>query len=488
MPWQRLLDLAQAETSSNARIDWDSAETGGYAQKISLIPSASDAIWRMLHGMHHPNADTSSPPRAYDRLAPPAPPSFVLTGDHETSVAIVGAGFTGLSAALHLAQAGIGVTVLEARHIGWGASGRAFGQVVPYLKHDHAEVLRHYGEARGTRIVDAVAAGPSFVADLIDQLAIACDLRRSGLIFGAHAPSGAKVLAARAAYWQRRGAPVELLDATGAAAAIGSPAYQSALLDHRGVHLNPFAYARGLAIAAVAAGARICQGTKVQSLTRSGDRWRLRVGAHDVTADAVILATNAYTDALWPGLASSVIPVRGHGMVSGPLSDNMRRSILPGGQALTDTRRLFSGVRVLSDGRLHVSLDGPAFGKEAPPRVAKLDARMAHLFPDLGPMQWEEAWSGFVAMTPDHFPRVHVLGPQLYAGLGYSGRGIAAATLIGSELAARIRGVPDADLVFPATDLRPLAWRRVAAVPVTALLWLWRVRDALDDRTQGTRP
>jgi glycine/D-amino acid oxidase-like deaminating enzyme len=437
----------------------------------------------MLRHMHHPSADIASPPRAYTQNAPPAPPGFVLKGPHNTSVAVIGAGFTGLSAALHLAEAGIGVTVLEARQISWGASGRAFGQVVPYLKHDHAEVLHHYGEERGSRIVDAIAAGPALVAGLIERLGIACDLRRSGLIFGAHAPSGAKVLQARADYWQKRGAPVEMLDATAASAAIGSPAYASALLDHRGVHLNPFAYARGLAAAAVAAGAQISDGAKVRSLTRTGDRWQLGVGSHTVTADAVIIATNAYTDTLWPGLADSVIPVRGHGMVSGPLSDNMRHSILPGGQALTDTRRLFSGVRVLADGRLHVSLDGPAFGKEAAPRVAKLNARLARLFPDLGPIAWDEAWSGFVAMTPDHFPRVHELAPNLYAGLGYSGRGIAAATLIGSELAARLKGVADADLVFPATEMKPLAWRRFAAVPVTALLWLWRLRDAIDDRT-----
>jgi glycine/D-amino acid oxidase-like deaminating enzyme len=94
---------------------------------------------------------------------------------------------------------------------------------------------------------------------------------------------------------------------------------------------------------------------------------------------------------------------------------------------------------------------------------------------------WAESWSGFVAMTPDHFPRVHCLAPGLFAGLGYNGRGIAAATLIGAELAARVRGVPDPDLVFPASDLRPLAWRRFAAVPVGALLRLWRLRDTIDD-------
>lgn len=429
-----------------------------------------------------PGTNAKPPPLAYRRLAPPPPATHEAMESCRTTVAIVGAGFTGLSAALHLAEAGIPAIVLEAREIGWGASGRAFGQVVPYLKHDHDQILRHYGTDRGSRIVDAVAAGPALVAGLIERLGIACDLRRSGLIFGAHAPSGARTLAARAGFWQQRGAPVEMLDARAARAATGSDFYQAALLDHRGVHLNPLAYARGLATAAIAAGARIHTGAMVQSVTFEQGHWRLAVGPHTVDADAVVLATNAYTGSAWPGLADSIIPLRGHGMVSGPLSDNLRRSILPGGQALTDTRRLFSGTRILSDGRLHVSLDGPALGAEAQPFVAKLEARLACLFPQLRPIDWEEAWSGFIAVTRDHFPRVHVLAPGLYAALGYTGRGIAAATMIGAELAARVRGAQDRDLAFPASPLRPVPLRRFAAVPVTALLWLWRMRDGIDER------
>jgi glycine/D-amino acid oxidase-like deaminating enzyme len=216
-------------------------------------------------------------------------------------------------------------------------------------------------------------------------------------------------------------------------------------------------------------------------LRRANGQWDIEVGPHTVTAEAVIIATNAYTGDLWSGLSQSVIPVRGYGAVSEPLSDNVRRSILPGGQALTDTRRLHSGVRILADGRLHASLNGPAFGKRATPYIGPLNVRLARLFPQLGPVVWEETWSGFIAVTPDQFPRVHLLGPNLYAGLGYSGRGIAAATMIGAELAARVRGVPDADLVFPVSDLRRITWHRFAGLPVGALLRWWRMGEAIDD-------
>lgn len=432
--------------------------------------------------MYHPSADLFGPPLAYTRTAPPAPACLVLDGPHRTSVAVIGAGITGASAALHLAEAGVDVTVLESREIGWGASGRAFGQVVPYLKHDHTDVVRHYGAERGARIVDAAASGPDLVAGLVERLGITCDMVRTGLLFAAHTPAGARTLADRAAYWQGRGAAVELLDTPAARSAIGSSAYRTTLLDHRGLHLNPLAYARGLAAAAVQAGARICEQAPVRTITREHGQWRLAIGPHTVIADAVIIATNAYTNSLWPGLAESVIPLRGHGVVSAPLSDNIRRTILPGGQALTDTRRLFSGVRILPDGRLRASLDGPAFGGETEPYTRRLDARLAWMFPQLGQMTWEESWSGWIAITPDQFPRVFGLAPGLYAGLGYSGRGIAAGTLIGAELAARVRGAAEADLVFPASEARSIIGRRFVSVPVSALLNLWRIRDAIDDR------
>ncbi|HVY15550.1 MAG TPA: FAD-binding oxidoreductase [Rhodopila sp.] len=395
---------------------------------------------------------------------------------------MVGGGITGVSAALHLAERGVASVVLDARGIGWGASGRAFGQVVPYLKHDAPQILGRYGPERGERIIRAIGDGPALVAGVIDRYGIDCDLRRGGLLFGAHAPSGEQTLQARAAFWQQRGAPVEVLSPTATQAAIGSDHYRMALLDHRGIHLNPYAYTCGLAAAAQARGARIVTGEGVDCLKREGTSWRLQAGPHVLEADTVILATNAYSGRLWPGLAESIVPIRGHGAVTAPLSDNQRRGILPGGQALTDTRRLFSGIRILPDGRLHASIDGPVRGPEAPPDMAKLDARIRVLFPWLAPVRWEETWSGFFAMTPDHFPRVHALAPGLFAGLGYSGRGIAAATMIGAELAARACGVPDRDLVFPLSPLKPIPGRRFAAVPVAAILAWWRWRDTIDDR------
>jgi glycine/D-amino acid oxidase-like deaminating enzyme len=430
--------------------------------------------------MYHPSSDQASPPEVYLHAAPPAPQTTPLREPRHVAAAVIGAGFTGLSTALHLAEAGVEVAVLEAKQIGWGASGRAFGQIVPYLKRDHAEVLRHYGPDRGQQIVDAIGNGPSLVLDLIKRHGIECWAAHTGLIFAAHSPSGRRGLEARTAYWQQRGAPVEMLTGARAAELVGSRLYDAISLDRRGGNINPLAYTRGLGQAAVRAGATIHTDTPVRSVRRNGARWRIETEESYITADTVAIATNAYTNALWPGLQESIIPVRGHGFVSEPLSDNLHRSILPGRQSLTDTRHLFSGVRILPDGRLHASAHGPIAGLERSANLRMVDARIRRLFPQLGEIRWSHGWSGWVAMTTDHFPRLHELAPGLFAGLGYNGRGIAAATMMGRDLAA-LTGGARGGTVFPLVPLRPLRWRRAAPLLVHALVQAWRLHDAIDE-------
>lgn len=421
----------------------------------------------------------------YVRATSPAPVTHPLAGERHVPVAVIGGGFTGLSAALHLAAGGIEVAVVEANEIGWGASGRAFGQVVPYLKLGHAAILRHYGPERGQRVIEGVAAGPDLVFGLIARHGIACWPVRSGLIFAAHSPVGRRDLEDRTAYWQRCDAPVEMLERVRCAELIGSGLYRAASLDRRGGNINPFAYVRGLAHAAIRAGAVLYTGTPVRSLTRQGARWTIDAPDATLTAERVVIATNAYSGALWPGLSESIIPMRGHGFVTEPLSDNLRHTILPERQSLTDTRLLYSGVRMLPDGRLHASAHGPSFGPEPAADWRRIDARIRRMFPQLGPVRWQEAWTGWVAMTTDHFPRLHELAPGLFAGLGYNGRGIAAATLMGRDLAALARGAQDDATVFPLMPLRPLGWHRVAPALIRGLVQLYRVRDGINEYRLG---
>lgn len=427
---------------------------------------------------YSPTDDPCPVPGFYASFAPPAPAAAPLEGSRRAAVAIVGAGFTGLSAALHLAERGIAPVVLEAKEIGWGASGRNFGQVVPYFKHDHDHVLQQFGPETGERLIAAAGSAPDLVFGLIERHGIACTPVRNGLIFAAHSPVARESLARRTEFWQRRGARVEMHEGKDAAAVIGSGFYAACSIDRRGGTINPLAYVRGLAAAALKAGAAIATRTPVTALDRAGGQWRLATPQGEVVADSVILATNAYTQHhLWPGLRQSIIPMRSYQLVSRPLGENVRRSILPRYQPLTDTRPLFSGVRLHPDGRLQASADGPAFYGSGAAFVAKLDRRLGRIFPQIDALHWEHRWNGWIAMTLDRYPHLHALAPGLWAGLGYSGRGIGLATVMGREIAARIAGVAEQDLALPLTPLRPRWVIRAARPLVNSLLTYYRLQD-----------
>ena len=392
-------------------------------------------------------------------------------------VAIVGAGITGLAAACHL-EGGSRCAVFEAQSIGIGASGRAFGQVVPYLKHGAAKLASIYGPKAASSVIAAASRGPDVVFGLIEKHQIRCGAVRTGLLMGARDEAGLEKLSRTTEDAAASGAQVRILSAAEAEAAIGSTLYPGALLDARGGHVNPLAFTRGLARVAMAQGIRINENTAVESLSRENGRWRLSTAKGGVEADAVIIAGNAYARGLWPGLSESIVPVRVHGTATGPLDARVLDRILPGNQPLTDTRRLYSGVRKIA-GRLHLTMDGPLFGT-AMGTLDRARSRLAELYPWLDPPPFEEQWSGLIALTRDLVPHVHELAPGLWAGLGYSGRGIAAATLVGRDLARVASGGARSGLSIPLTPLTPLPSARLARTAVAATVTAYRVLDRFD--------
>jgi glycine/D-amino acid oxidase-like deaminating enzyme len=429
-----------------------------------------------------PSADPDPIPAYYAAQSPAPPPSAPLVGDLAADVVIVGAGYSGLSAALHLSERGARVIVLEAKEIGSGASSRNFGQVVPYLMPGPAEIRAAFPPDVAERMIARVGCGPDTVFSIIERYGIDCQPRRNGLLFAAHSSQGRTLLEARTAFWRDRGADVRMHDAAETAALVGSRHYRACSVDHRGGTINPVGYVRGLADAATRLGVRIFTGAAATAIDRSGPGWRVRTGAGGVAAAQVVLATNAYTsESLWPGLRHSIIPVRGYALVSAPIGNVLRAGILPGGQPLTDTRRTHSGVRLNADGCIHASTLGPPFDIDGAPDVARLDARIAAVFPQLGALRWMHRWSGWIALSQDRHPHLHELAPGVWAGLGYTGRGIAAATLMGQDIASRISGAPDAETTFPARPLRRWWMARFARPVVAAGIAHHRIRDALDE-------
>lgn len=375
--------------------------------------------------------------------------------DAQVDVAIVGGGFTGLSTALHAAEAGLSAQVLEAEHIGFGGSGRNAGFVNAGVWLPPKEVKAALGGTYGPRFLTAFSEAPSRVFDLIERYQIRCEATRNGSIHAAHAPSGMKDLEERHRGWVEFGAPVELLSADQMRERTGSPAFHGGLLDHRAGTINPMGYCRGLARAAEAAGAKIATGVRVTGLTRDGARWRIGTDRGDMTAANVVLGTNAYTDALWPGLSKVFTTIHYVQFATTPLGPEAGH-ILPNREALWDTGRIMRNLRRDASDRLIIGTMGRAIGTKDDGITRRWAGKQLQvLFPDLGPVTFDEAWHGKIAMTPDHLPRIIRLDEGLWTPIGYNGRGITTGTIFGQAMTDLLTGRDASELVMPLADMRP---------------------------------
>jgi glycine/D-amino acid oxidase-like deaminating enzyme len=418
-----------------------------------------------------------------------AAPGFApLTGARRAEVAIIGAGYTGLSAALHLAAAGRAVLVLEAKALGERASGLNGGQVIPGLKTDPDGLEELLGPERGARLVASVAAGPDLVFELIERHHIACDATRTGWIQPATSQAALAQLAARVEQWRRRGAMVELLAAREVGLLTGSARYCGGLLDRRGGTVQPLSYVRGLATAVARAGGHICVHSPAVHLRHAAREWHIETPGGSVSAPAVIVATNAYSGALVGVLRRSIVTVPSFQVATVPLTPSRRAGILPGGQAASDTWHLLRYFRLDATGRFVLGARG-MFGRVPEPRSCRHHYRAVfEIYPQLAGVAFEFHWGGLVAMTPDHLPHLHELAPGLLAGLGYNGRGVAMATLMGRLLAQRTLGMSDAELAFPVTPVRPIPFHRASSFAARAAIQYLRAQDMLArgrDRMRG---
>ncbi len=417
-------------------------------------------------------------PNLYHDTAEPAAAAMPLDGDRRTDVLIVGGGFTGLSTALHLAEKSTNVVLLEAQEPGWGASGRNGGQVNPGLKADPDTVERDFGPELGPRMVAFSGEAPTFVFDLIARHAIACEARRNGTSRAAVHVRHAQKLRPTMEQWARRGAPVELLDRMGIARVAGHERYAAALFDRRGGDLNPLSFARGLARVASHAGVAIHGGTKVLSLARAGSRWLGRTASGTVTADRVVLATNGYTDDLWPALRRTVVPVFGAIVATAALPEPIAQGVMPGRAVLYESGTVTVYYRVDSGRRLLIGGRGPMHEISRTSEVPYLLDYARKLWPALRQVPWTHAWGGQLAMTTDHYPHVHEPAAGVLACLGYNGRGVELGTAMGAQLARRLMD-PSAPFDMPITPMKTIPFHRFWRLGVRAEIARGRLRDRL---------
>ncbi len=403
-----------------------------------------------------------------------------LVGQTKTDVVVVGAGFSGLSTALHLAEAGVQVTLLEAQQPGWGASGRNGGQINVGLKDAPSVIRQKFGDTHGSRMIEMSGKAGDLVFDLIDKHKIDCNAIRPGWLRAAHTKKTLDDLHALAHEWQGLGEDVRPLGRDEMAKYTGTDDYLGGLIDMRGGNLQPFNYAVGLADAADRLGAVIHGGSPVTRIEKTATGHRVHVGDAWVEAPQVMLCTNAYSKVDLHGpLAKSIIPVRSVQVATKPLSDNIRKSILPELHALSDARRLLLYFRLDAAGRFLMGGRGTYNDASTERQFERLKAVSAKLYPQLAGVEWDYAWGGFVALTRDHYAHLHEIAPGLKAGLGYNGRGVAIATAMGRVLAQWVQGVPEEDLAFPVTTIKPLPFSFARETMVEAEILRLRLLDKL---------
>ncbi len=402
-----------------------------------------------------------------------------LSGDRTADVAVVGGGILGLSSALELTGRSRSVALIEAQVPGWGASGRNGGQVIPGLKHDPDEIERALGPRLGPRVVETVGGAAGHLFDLVRRLGIDCDAAQNGWIQAAHSSRALAAPLVRARQWAARGAPVEVLGAREITDLIGSDGYVGGWIDRRAGGIQPLSFVRGLAQAATAAGVQIHGHTPALAITRSGDGWRIRTPGGSLTTGTVILATNGYTDGLWPGLRQTVVPVFSMQIATEPLPEAALRRILPGRQVVSDTRNLLRYFRVDGTGRLLMGARGPFRDEVALSHAGSHIRAIGEIFPELGPVRIEHVWAGRVAMTADHLPHVHTLAPGVFAGLGFNGRGVALATRLGKALADLTEGRDSEEIGFPVTRMQPLRGHAFSGIAARLMVFYYGLKDKI---------
>ena len=417
-------------------------------------------------------------PSLWAATAPPAPPTPPLAEPVTADVCVIGGGYAGLSAALHLAERGIATVLLEAKEPGYGGSGRNGGQVIPGLKYDPDELEANFGPERGARLADFAGRTADVVFDLIAKHGMDVPHIRNGWIQGAHSTNTVDVVQRRAEQWAKRGAPVATLDKTETARHLGTDQYLCSWIDRRGGGVQPLAYARGLAKAALAAGARIFGNTPAIKLSRENGKWQVETGTgHAVTCDRVVLCTNAYTGDLWPGLRRTIVATNSFQIATEPLSDNVRKSILPFGQVSSDARQLLLYYRLDHTGRLLLGGRGPFSDPTGPEGWAQLETMITRLYPQVRGARIDYRWCGRVAVTRDFLPHLHEPEPGLLIDIGCMGRGVGLQSAMGKAMAEYVASGDPAALPLAPVPIRPIPFHALNKLYLAAFIAWYRFLD-----------
>ena len=395
-------------------------------------------------------------------------------------VAVVGSGYSGLSAALTLARGGREVVVFEAGEAGQGASSRNGGMCGDLLKPSPGELVRRYGRERGHAIIGEARAALDYLAELIESEQIQCHFSRMGRFTGAHKPSRYESLARETEILRKDfGFDAHMVPRADQEAEIGSGLYHGGrvMVHHGGLH--PALYHQGLLERARAAGARVLSRTPVTGIEREDGGFRVTTGRGVIAARDVVVATNGYTDAAAPDFRRRLIPIVSSIIATEPLPREQMARLMPKGRMVTDSRINLCYYRPAPEGD-RILFGGRASVRELDPRVSgrKLHKIMTGLFPELGGVGVSHSWSGYIAYSFDKLPHTGVRDGVHYA-MAYCGSGVVMATYLGHKTGLKVLGLAEGRTAFDGLGFPTLPFYTGTPwfLPLAALAY--RIKDRL---------
>ncbi len=426
---------------------------------------------------------TPHAPSYYAASASPFPAQPVLQGEASADVVVVGGGFTGLSAALHAAEAGFSVVLVEGKRIGWGASGRSGGQMIPGMRWGADELLARFGEEPTRQMLVAADEANALVRGRITRHAIACDLRDGHYHAAAkasHYDDIARELAARERLLGDQGC--RMVSAQDSPAMVASPLYHGGMFDPGGGHLHPLNYALGLARAALDAGVRIFEESPVGHIdhgSETGGPVRVITPQGSVTARYGVMACDAFMGSLDKRLGAMTMPVANYNVATAPLDPAQAAALIPSGAAVADSKFVLNYYRLSADNRL-IFGGGEKYSPRPPADIPGfVRPYLEGVFPQLRGVQIDYAWGGLVGVTLNRLPHFGRIGQSFFAH-GWSGHGVLLTTLAGKLIAEAMTGTVQRFDLFAALPSRAFPGGPLLRHPlyVAGMLW-YALRDRL---------
>ncbi|MCK1992940.1 FAD-binding oxidoreductase [Peribacillus muralis] len=403
-----------------------------------------------------------------------------LQGEVETDVVIIGGGYTGLSTAYHLLQKGIKAVVLEQHEVGWGASGRNAGMILPGYQDSMSTIAKRYGIPAAKDMFSFSLEGIRLVESIIKERNISCDFKRSGHFVAAYKLKHLDALKKEQEFLNvHANYKTEVIDKMRMPEELDSTLYQGGLVDSQSCSFHPLNYALGLAHSVEDLGGVIYEHSQVIDIAHFPKHVIVRTASGSVKANQIVIATNGYTDGLIKKLTRSVFPIASYMIATEPLPPKLAKKLIPKNRMIFDTKNFLYYFRLTTDSRLVFGGKDSLHGVESEQTYAEVREELLEVFPELADYAIDYKWGGLLGMTSDFFPHIGQLDNGTHFALGCAGHGAAITTLLGKVMAQNIVHEDRVKSRLETLPLKEIPFHGQRALIMNVVEWYYKLLDKI---------